>query len=89
MKKESIRPILLEEVEKALSAEVEAYKVVPEGLEWPALSQLLETRQEARLRRAVAELQLWLADRQWEREEAEVYLLSRESQLNASQTIKP
>ena len=88
MKKESIRPILVEELEKAQSAELEAHKVAPEGLEWPALTQLLETRQEARLRRAIAELQLWLADRQWEREEqiAEAQAWARE---NASPTTKP
>ena len=87
MKKESIRPILVEELEKAQSAELEAHKVAPEGLEWPALTQLLETRQEARLRRAIAELQLWLADRQWEREEqiAEAQAWARE---NASPTTK-
>jgi len=88
MKKETIRPILVEELEKAQSAELEAHKVAPEGLEWPELTQLLETRAEARLRRAVAELQLWLADRQWEREETES-LEPTQVRLNASLTTKP
>jgi len=88
MKKESIRPILVEELAKAQDLEAQLHKVAPEVLEWPALTQLLETRQEARLRRAVAELQLWLADRQWEREEqiAEAQAWAQES---ASPTTKP
>lgn len=95
MKKEAIRPILLEELEKAQSAELEVHKAAPEGLEWPELTQLLETRAEARLRRAVAELQLWLADRQWEREETQEREGTWRAQghilgpPNASQTTKP
>jgi len=89
MKKETIRPILVEELEKAQLTELELHKVPPENQNWPGLSLLLETRAEARLRRAVAELQLWLADRQWEREEAEEqpsYTIARQF---ASQTTKP
>jgi len=88
MKKSSIRPILVKELERAQSAELEAHKAAPEGLEWPALTQLLETRQEARLRRAVAELQLWLADRQWEREE-QVEQAQAWARENASLITKP
>lgn len=70
MKKETIRPLLVEALEKARSAENHLMLVVPDP-KWPELADLLESRQVARLKRAQAELQLWLADKQWEREETQ------------------
>ena len=71
MKKETIRPLLVEAIAKAQAKEGGLARPEEERLSnWESLADLLEARQEARLKRAQAELQLWLADRQWEREEA-------------------
>lgn len=88
MKKETIRPILLEELEEAQSLETEIHlkPVAQEGLGWAELAKLMEERRLARLRRAVAELQLWLADRQWEREE--IIAAAWTDPLDASRTTK-
>lgn len=69
MNKETIRPILVAEAEKWRAAEA-SYQP-PADPTWAGLAALLEARQAARLKRAQAELQLWLADKQWEREELE------------------
>ena len=72
MDKKVIRPILVEALVKAKKLEEDLYlRTVnkPGELGWVTLGRLLESRQEARLRRAQAELQLWLADQQWERQE--------------------
>jgi hypothetical protein len=62
MEKESIRPLLVEALELAKKQEAEVLAHYPVTR--------LEARA-ARYRRASVEVQLWLADRQWEREEAE------------------
>ncbi len=86
MNKETIRPLLVEELEKCRRIELEAHKgEIPEG--WAGLEALLEARQAARLKRAQAELQLWLADRQWEREE-QVAEAQAWAQENASPVTK-
>lgn len=70
MNKETIRPILVEEVERCKAAE-DSLKLGEVKPSWQELETLLELRQVARLKRAQAELQLWLADQQWARQEAE------------------
>ncbi len=91
MNKETIRPLLVEAAEKATLEETLAYRAIrqrghyPELL-WPELSKMEEEWKIARLKRAQAELQLWLADRQWEREEAQAHLLNSEIALR---TTKP
>ncbi len=67
MLKETTRPLLVEALEKAQSRETEALMTL-QNLEHHLTR---EAWQLARLHRTVAELQLWLADRQWEREETE------------------
>lgn len=76
MNKAEIRPLLVEALERAQDAETVAHKMVtevvfPEPLAWRGSDRALEEWRLARLARAQAELQLWLADRQWEREEKE------------------
>jgi hypothetical protein len=72
MHKETIRPLLVEAVVAAKAQEAILMNPTQDRLSnWETLAALLEARQEARLKRALAELQLWLADRQWERQEAE------------------
>ena len=69
MNKETIRPILVEELER-LKREENKLQLGEARPTWQELEELLEARQLARLQRAQAELQLWLADQQWAREEA-------------------
>lgn len=57
-------------VEEAEYTNIRQRALYPE-LAWPALAVMQEKWQAARVTRAQAELQLWLADRQWEREETE------------------
>lgn len=97
MNKQTTRPLLVEALEKATEVERKAYQATQEGTEesrW--LASVLEAWQLARLHRAVVELQLWLADRQWEREEQSLEVREgveahvREfNRANASQTTKP
>ncbi len=88
MNKETIRPLLVEELEKCRKIELEAHKgEIPEG--WAGLEALLEARQAARLKRAQAEIQLWLADRQWEREELQRKLVLTEEQVVAAENGLP
>lgn len=70
MLKETVRPILLAEVERC--REAEATLQPPEPIRtWVDVEGLMRLRQEARLKRLQAELQLWLADQVWERQEKE------------------
>jgi len=81
MKKETVRPILVQNLEELkvveLSAELQVQAMRAEtpapgtAQLWAAAGIIQDRWAEARLKRAVAELQLWLADRQWEREEQE------------------
>ena len=91
MNKETIRPLLVEALEKARALEERAYKAAQEGSperDWMKLADVVAGWQAAKLRRVEVELHLWLADRQWEREEAE-NLEPSEVRLNASLTTKP
>lgn len=95
MNKETTRPLLVAELEKRRKIEEGHHREAPpESPDWPGLAALLEARQAARLARAQAELQLWLADRQWEREEAlqrtadKVEEMRELAQENASPTTK-
>ncbi len=80
---------MVEELEALKKAEKEAeqeVRVVLQAMpDWPGLAAVQEAWQARRRKRATAELQLWLADRQWEREESEGYL----EYPHASLTIKP
>lgn len=101
MQKETTRPLLVEALERAQKEEEVALSVVrtleQSAVSWSTAGEIQEAWQLARLHRAVAELQLWLADRQWEREEAERIILEAPpgeaillpDSLNASWTIKP
>jgi len=65
MNKDTTRPLLVEEVEKRRLV-VARWKALQDRATGP-----LEDLRLARLRLAQAELQLWLADQQWARQEAE------------------
>jgi hypothetical protein len=74
MNKAEIRPLLVEALERATMEERRAFQATQEGAperDWNRLASLQEAWKFSRLQRAQAELQLWLADRQWEREETE------------------
>lgn len=73
MNKDQTRPLLVKALERARTLEESAYQSAMQAtrLDWPELATLKEEWDRKRLARARAEMQLWLADRQWEREEAE------------------
>ncbi len=68
MNKQEIRPLLLEALMLAEEREEQTYLAAKANQE---VLEVMPAWKEARLLRAQAELQLWLADRQWEREERE------------------
>lgn len=89
MNKQTIRPLLVEQVEKTRRQEAEAYRLVQSAPEdWEGLARVQEAWAATRLKRVQAELLLWLADRQWETEEREAHLLEAEARLNASRSSK-
>ncbi len=72
MLKETVRPLLVDNLEKLKAQEAYSEKEVKTAEPgWEPAALVLERWRVARLKRAEAELQLWLADRQWEREERE------------------
>lgn len=84
--KGEVRPLLVKALQAALEAEELAYRATRNSLPtWEATSKAKEAWDKARLTRAQAELHLWLADRQWEREEAEA---NQQAPNNASPTGK-
>lgn len=79
MTKTTTRPLLVKAVREALEAEELAYQGLQQATllasrvlaGWHPVAAAKEEWDRARLTRAQAELQLWLADRQWEQEERE------------------
>jgi hypothetical protein len=71
MNKEEIRPLLVKNLEDTRKLEESAYSRSQGKLTEEGLQLALDWWRAMRLKRAQAELQLWLADRQWEREETE------------------
>ena len=90
MNKTTIRPLLVDNLAQLKISEQQAEREVKTGPQgWEPAALALERWRAARLKRAQAELQLWLADRQWEREEREQNLVQEHlNQLNASPTGK-
>ena len=94
MNKAEIRPLLVEALEKAQKEEGITHRVAVTIQElgtdqhWGNLAKLQEAWAVARLRRAELELQLWLADRQWEREALEASQLEYMARQVASPTGK-
>lgn len=72
MLKETVRPLLVDNLEKLKAQEAYSEREVKTSEPgWEPAALVLERWRAARLKRAEAELQLWLADQQWEREEKE------------------
>ena len=75
MNKNETRPLLVRTLERARAAEEAAYQGAQQAARvestWQPVAEAKEEWDRARLARAQAELQLWLADRQWDREELE------------------
>lgn len=74
MLSKDIRPILMAELTRVSEREERFYlaaKAKPEGQGWAEQAALDQSWREARLQRAQLELQLWLADRELEREAEE------------------
>lgn len=71
MNKQEIRPLLMEALAQAKLQEEAACKQIQreKAAGWSVAAAQLEAWRATRFKRAQAGLQLWLADRQWEREE--------------------
>lgn len=83
---------MVEALERARLREVEACQAIPDtARQSKTEAELLALEgiwRAARHKRAHLEIQLWLADCQWAREEREEYLRQVEARLNASPTSK-
>lgn len=93
MNKETIRPLLAEELvrlknlEKAAFSRVQAVLRAPHQT-WPEVVKAEEEWKRLRVKRAQAELQIWLADQEWERQSKEEMQAEFQALVNASPASK-